>query len=305
MPDCEVGSIKRVEKSKKIVRAKTVVLVVFYSIIYSIGFELFISSSGLLATGFAGISQIIVQFSKIIGWEISYGVVYYLINIPGLILSYRKLGKPFTFYTLLSISVVSGATMFFEHSISSLIISDDIILKCIFGGIIMGYGVGGLLKIGTSSGGIDIIGLYFVRAKNVAFDKLNLIMNAVIVGIAMMLFGVEIGLYTLLSLYVRNLTMARVFSNNNILTVLIVGPDLTEVNRYINEDLGRGTTVMEARGGYTKNPKEVIMATINNYEYQMLLNDLGHTDEKFFINVLDTKAVEGNYRPKLDKISEL
>lgn len=275
--------------------------ITIYSLLYAVGFQLFIEPAGLLATGFSGIAQIIVRISPA-ELGLTYAVVYFALNIPGFLLSYITMGKTFTIYTFYTVFMMSYLTSVVAHLSSNWFITDDIILQCVFGGLLMGYSIGAILKVGASSGGTDIFGLYLLKTRNMSFNKVNMVMNAAIILSAMELFGLEAGLYTLLSLYVRNLTMKYVFTNNDLVTLFIITKDSRVVQKMITMRLQRGTTILQGYGGYTHAEKDVVMTTLNQYEYRLFLNLLDqYVDERVFVNVMDTRNIIGNYNIQKNK----
>lgn len=264
-------------------------LTIFYSFIFSIGLQFFIQPFGLIATGVSGITQIVEHIT-----HVKYGILYLLLNIPGLIIGYIYIGKKFTNYSILSIATVSITTYFVPPI--NIIGEDAILLGAIFGGILIGYSIGNLLKIGSSSGGTDFFAVYLLRYKNREFARMNLIINIVIILLGAWFNGLEAGLYTLVSLYIRNTVLDQTFTNTQTITLFIVGPSLDEVSDYINNELHRGTTIIKnVEGGYTHNRKEIIMTTVNYYEYSALLDEIGQINSNIFINVVESKQIIGNY----------
>ncbi len=274
--------------------------IALYSFIYAFGFQLFIDGSGLLATGFSGIAQIIVHVSPA-ELGLTYSLVYFILNVPGFILSYITMGKEFTIYTFVAVFLMSAFTSLVAIITQDWFITNDIILQCVFGGLTMGYAVGSILKIGASSGGTDIFGLYLLKTKNMSFANVNMTINAAIVISALKIFGIEAGLYTLLSLYVRNATIKFVFTNNDLVTLFIIAKDASLVEKLITMKLHRGTTTLSGYGGYSHAPKEVIMTTLNQYEYRLFVNMIDDIDERIFINVVDTRNIIGNYNIQKNK----
>ncbi len=272
---------------------------IMYSMIYGLGIIIFLDRANLISTGLAGASQIILFFTEKLGLGFTYGLIYLVTNIPGILLGWYKIGKKFTFYSLVSILTVTITSDIMPENI---VITHDIILNSIFGGVLMGYGIGGLLKIGASSGGTDFYGIYLFEKYGIDFTRINSMINIVVIGVAMLIFGLEIGLYTILSFYVRTVTLDTVFTNNNKLTVWIIGRDLTKVSQYINQKLKHGTTIIpNVEGGYTREKKEVIMTILNQYEYSMLIDDLHKIDPSVFINVTETYRIHGNFKYRKDK----
>ncbi len=263
--------------------------VIFYSFVFALGMNIFLIPMNLLSTGMSGIAQLISDYSIF-----SYSVIYFVINVPGILLGFNKLGFRFTVYTLVSIVSVS----FFAGVIPVYSFTDDIIINCIFSGICMGYALGKLLKNGTSSGGTDFYGIYLEQKYGFSFSNINLVINVIIISIAAFLYGMEVAMYTLLSFYIRNLTMNQFFVANNKLTVWIVGPDLTRVSTYINQVIGHGTTIIEGTGGFTQDKKEVILTILTQYEYSILKDAIKDVCPEAFINVNETHKISGNFKPK-------
>lgn len=280
---------------------KKTLRLVIYSFIYAFGFQLFIAPSELLATGFSGVAQIIVQIAPV-GLGLTYSVVYFALNVPGFVLSYKTMGKEFTLNTILVVFLMSFFTSAVALFTNGWFITNDVILQCVFGGLTMGYAVGAILKQGASSGGTDIFGLYLLKTRNMSFTSVNMAMNAVIIIFALKIFGMEAGLYTLLSLYVRNATIKFVFTNNELVTLFIITEDSKVVQSLITMKLHRGTTILPGYGGFTHADKEVVMTTLNQYEYRLFVNLLDtYVDEKIFVNVVDTRDIIGNYNVQKNK----
>ncbi len=276
-----------------VVSNKKILLTIVYSIVYTLGITLFLDSADLISTGLSGVAQILDNVLDSLSIPSSYGSLYLLLNIPGIILGWIKIGKKFTFYSIVSIVTVTITSGIFPV----IKITDDIILNSIFGGLLMGYGIGGLLKIGASSGGTDFYGIWLFEKYDMDFTKINIIINFGIIGFATLIYGIEIGLYTILSFYIRTVSIDQVFTNNNKITVWIIGQDLTKVSQYINQKLKHGTTIIpNVEGGYTRERKEIIMTILNQYEYSILIEDLYKIDPSVFINVTETYKLHGNFK---------
>ncbi len=281
-------------KLKQLANNKKIYLTIIYSVLYTLGITLFLNNANLISTGLAGIAQIIDNILEVkMGLPVTYGTLYLLLNIPGIILGWYKIGKKFTFYSMISVATVTITSDLFPK----IILTDDIILNSIFGGLLMGYGIGGLLKIGASSGGTDFYGIWLFEKYGIDFTKINIIINVGVISLATLIYGMEIGLYTVLSFYVRTVSIDQVFTNNNKITVWIIGQDLTKVSQYINQKLKHGTTIIpNVEGGYTRESKEIIMTILNQYEYSILIEDLYKIDPSVFINVTETYKLHGNFK---------
>lgn len=147
--------------------------------IYAAGTNLFIVPSGLYSSGVMGLCQVLrtllVEYLHMpFGNMDIAGMIYYIINIPIFIVGYRKMGKKFLFKTLICVTVMSGGMAVIPVTQ----IVEDTMLACVIGGIICGAGVGILLRMGASGGGMDIVGVILVKwRQDFSVGKVNLFMN--------------------------------------------------------------------------------------------------------------------------------
>ena len=114
------------------VKPKKVLLTILYSIIFTIGLNFFIVPGGFISIGLMGIIQMAYDILNQMGFEISFGILYALFNIPGLVISYKMIGKKFTIYTFISIVSVSISS----EIIPIISITDEILMDVVFGGMI-------------------------------------------------------------------------------------------------------------------------------------------------------------------------
>lgn len=278
---------------KQIDRHK-IIMTIMYSFIFAFGLNMFLTPENILSTGLTGIAQIVSILIPVI----PFGLFYFLINIPGVIIGFIFLGKKFTLYSLISVITVSVATTI----IPTMGITNDVILNCLFGGIIMGYGMGGLLKYGSSTGGLDFYGMYLYQKFGINFTNLQTMINVGIILTSGFLFGIEIALYSMLALIVRQMMVAKVYTTHQKLTVWVIGESVRDVSDYINFQLGRGTNIFHnVEGGYTHNEKEVLMAILDEYEFRSLQDNIKSINSEVFMYASGTSHIGGNYQIKRKK----
>ena len=262
------------------------------SVIFSIGISFFLDSSNLISTGLTGVAQIISIQSTVI----PFSVVYFVLNIPGIILGFFRIGKRFTIYSLVSVTVVAITTEIIRELPINTILTNDIILNTVFAGGIMGFAIGGLLKIGASSGGSDFYCIWLFKKYGIPFSRINISINIGVVLISAILFSVEIALFTLFYIFIREIMMNLFYTNNQRVTVWIVGEDLKEVSEYIHNELGRGTSIFkEVKGGYTGHDKEAIMVILNVFQFSILKEEIYKINPHVFVTANKTYDVLGNY----------
>ncbi len=265
---------------------------IILSLIFAFGIVFFLEPSNLISLGLTGVAQLVSR-----QLDVGFGYVYLILNIPGIILSYLKLGKRFTLYSLISVMVVTLTTEIIPALNLNVSFTDDRIVNCMFAASIMGFALGGLLKIGSSSGGFDFYCLYLFKKYAIPFSYINLPINVMIVLISAAIYGIETALYSIIFIVVRELILNVFYTNNKKLTVWIIGTDLDSVDEYIHNKLGRGTSIFTSvEGGYTHKDKEVIMVVLNVVQFAMLKEDIYDINPNVFVFANKTYDVLGNYR---------
>ena len=186
------------------IEAKRIIVVIFGSLLLAISLNFFLINANVYASGFAGAAQLTSSvFKDFLGIEVSTGILLLLFNIPVFILGWYKVGKGFTIYSIVSVIFV---TIFLEL-LPVISVSDDIILNAVFGGVIAGVGVGISLKLGASTGGMDIVAMVLSRLQDKPIGTYFLLLNGVIIVMAGIVYEPENALYTMLALYVTTVVI--------------------------------------------------------------------------------------------------
>jgi uncharacterized membrane-anchored protein YitT (DUF2179 family) len=293
---------KELLKPKEFGRTLIAILGIF---LYAVGLNLFIIPVGLYSGGVMGISQItrtlLVDYLKLPfnNFDIA-GIIYFIINIPLFFIAFKTIGKLFFMKTL--ICMISMTVFLTLIPIPSyLLLTDDIITSCLIGGIISGVGSGLALMMGGSGGGLDIIGLYFIKRKgNVSIGKTSLLVNFFVYGICVFLFNVTTAIYSIIFASVSSVAMDKVHSQNIIVEVIIITrKDLSAFQTDVMNQMGRGITKWNTTGAYTKEGSEILYIVLSKYEVNHLKRLVHKYDPNAFIVVKEGVWVDGNYTKKL------
>lgn len=246
-----VKNFNLLEESKKIIIA------VASAVLLALSLNFFLIPANVFASGFTGIAQILAELTFL-----SPGILLFLLNIPVAILGWLRVGKSFTLYSFINVAF----TTFFLELIPVTNVSNDIILNSVFGGVLGGLGAGLILKFGASSGGVDILALLLARKSDRPIGIYFFAMNAIIVLTSGVMFGMEKALYTLLTLYVASRLIDTIHTRHVKLTAMIVTNKPDELQEAFFREITRGVTRIPAKGGYTKEDKEILMMVITRYE---------------------------------------
>lgn len=242
----------------------------------------------LLSGGVGGIA-IMIQYLT----NYSSGIFILLINIPIFILGFRKLPKKFMIFTFISTNLLSFFLMILKQMNLDFKV-EDIMLSAVFGGVINGIGMGILFRYATSQGGLDILAMIARKEWNMNIGSALMGMNFVIVAIASTLFGVERGMYTLIAMYVAYQCVDKVISGfDDKKQIMIVSQKSMEIAQVIMVDPHRGVTLLQGRGAYTGEAKEVIYCVASNRQVVRIKQIVEELDPKAFMSISDMVEVSG------------
>ncbi|GGB39759.1 DUF2179 domain-containing protein [Virgibacillus dakarensis] len=276
-----------------LVEAKRIIIVIFGSLLGAISLNFFLIEANVYASGFTGAAQLISSiFKDFLDIRISTGILLFLLNIPVAVLGWFKVGKGFTIYSAISVL----CTTIFLEVLPVLRLSEDIILNAVFGGVIAGTGVGITLKIGASTGGMDIVAMVLSRMKDRPIGTYFLLLNAVIIALAGVLYEPENALYTMVALYVTTRVIDAIHTRHEKVTAMIITHKAEELQQAIHNKMVRGITILPATGAYTKENKNMMYLVITRYELYDLEKIISEVDPNAFTNIVQTTGIFGFFR---------
>lgn len=275
---------------------RRLLIVIFGSLLIAVSLNFFLINANVFASGFTGAAQLVASIlSDFAGISVSTGLLLFLFNIPVLILGWVKIGRSFTIYSIISVIFSS----LFLQVLPILSISEDILLNAVFGGVISGVGVGIVLKIGTSTGGMDIVAMVLSRMHDRPIGIYFFVLNGIIVVTAGALYNLENALYTIVALYVSTVVIDSLHTRHQKLTVMIITDKPEAIQAAIYEKMIRGITVVPAKGAYSGEDRTMLYLVITRYELYELEKIITTIDEDAFTNVVETVDVFGKFRTEV------
>ncbi len=261
------------------------------SVIAAVGLEIFLIPNSIIDGGIVGIS-IITSFIT----DLPMGLFTFLFNIPFLFIGYKQIGKTFVITSLFAIISFSIFTLIF-HPVPGL--TDDILLATVFGGIILGAGVGLILRYGGSIDGTEIIAIIFTRGSMFSIGQIVLICNVIIFTFAAFVLGWDRALYSMLAYFLAHKTIDIVIEGfDEAKAVMIITENADEIASAINDRLGRGVTYLEGKGAYSKDKKEVLYSVVSRLEVSKLVSIINDKDKNAFVTIHDVSDVMGGTQRK-------
>jgi len=262
------------------------VYVIVGAAVVAIGFNVFLLPNQVASGGVSGISTIL---HGLFGWNP--GLVQYAFNIPLFLAGVLILGKKFgvkSFVGTLTLPFVVLITNNWEPW------TDNPLLGALFGGIVVGLGIGLVFKGNASTGGTDLLAQIITKFTGLSLGTSVLLIDGIIAISAAIVFDLEKGLYALIGLYVTTKTIDIIqlgFSQSKMVYIITLKQD--EVRDAIYAEINRGVTKLPAIGGYTGQARPVLMVVVYQTEFTKLKQLIKNVDPSAFVIVSDAYEVLG------------
>lgn len=270
--------------------------------LYAAGINLFVVPAELYTGGLMGICQVIrTLLAEALGLNFQgvdiAGIIYYIFNIPVFIIAFTKMGRKFFGKTVITVTMMT----LFMALLPTAVVVEDVLASCIVGGIISGAGVGIILRMGSSGGGMDVVGVLLTRWKrDFSVGKVNLLINLALYCACFFLFDMEVVVYSIIYASVYAVAMDKMHTQNiNVEVNVITKTDTTALEKEVFQELGRGITKWSALGAYTYDRSHVLYILLSKYEVNHLKTIIHKHDPGAFVVVNEDVSVDGNYLKKL------
>lgn len=265
-----------------------IIATIIGALIMALGISLFLLPNQLSSGGISGIATIAYYLINI-----PMGAVIIAINIPLFLYSAYKLGRNFLVNSIIGTIFLSVFIDFFDKFEP---LTEDRLLGCIYGGILVGLGTAIVLKVNSSTGGTDLISqILRERYHNIRMGTVIAITDIIIVGLNIIFFReIEIGLYSTISIYLSGKMVDIIFEGIYFTKLLFIVSDKTEkIAEEIGRKIGRGTTGLYGKGMYTKKHKLVLMCAAARGDIAKVKDTARAIDPRCFIVITNSREVLG------------
>ncbi|MBM7654627.1 YitT family protein [Neobacillus cucumis] len=270
-----------------------IIAITIGAILMATGLEIFLVPNNVIDGGITGIS---IMLAHITGWKL--GLFLFVLNLPFVYLGYKQMGKTFAFSTVYGIIVLSIFTSFF-HPIPPF--TEDILLATLFGGMILGIGVGLVIRNGGALDGTEILALVISKKVPFSVGQIIMFMNIFILGAAGFVFTWDRAMYSLLAYVIASKAIDTVVQGlEETKSVWIISDNAEEIGNAVNDRLGRGVTYLNGEGAYTGDNKKVIFSIISRLEESKLTTIVEEIDPTAFLAIADIAEVRGGRFKKRD-----
>lgn len=252
----------------------------------------FVRTGGLFPGGFSGITILIQQIaSTFFDLEIPYTAIYIPVNLIPVYIGFKYIGKKFTFYSFYVIALSSILT----DIMPAVTITYDVLLICIFGGIINGFAISLCLYVGASAGGTDFISIYMSEKKGIDAWNYILVGNIGILTVAGILFGFDKALYSIIFQFCTTQIISTMYKRYQKHTLWIITEKPNAVYGRIRKITHHDATIFKGIGCYEGTERNMVYSVVSSEEVNKVINEIKRIDQKAFINVMKTEQLNGRF----------
>lgn len=276
------------------------ILIICGSFIMAMGYVFFITPHKIVPGGVYGISIVIHYLTEgVFSFApagLPVGLMGLILNIPLTIIGIRILGPKFGIKTILGFFITSFFIDFQTYLWGSEpLVPDDTLLSGIFGGVLIGFGLGLIFKSKATSGGSDIIAMIAAKYTRLPLGQLLIYIDSVIVLIGLIAFkDWKVPLYSWLVIFITGKVIdATLIGANYEKSLFIISDHYYEIRKKLIHDLNRGGTLLHATGIYEQRERNVLFTTVSRRELSILEGYIKEIDKDAFVTVFDAKEVLG------------
>ncbi|WP_245815516.1 YitT family protein [Seinonella peptonophila] len=280
------NSLKQHRKSPIAKLVPRLFFILLGAALVAVGLELFMVPNRVIDGGIVGISIIVSHLT-----HLELGIWLFIFNLPFFIIGYKQIGKTFAISTLIGVAFMSFLTSVL-HSFHSA--TDDPLLAAVFGGIILGIGVGLVIRNGGSLDGTEVLAILFTKSLPFSVGQIVMFFNLFILGSAGFVFDWDRSMYSLIAYFIAFKMIDIVVEGfDETKSVWIISEKATEIGETILHRLGRGVTYLNGEGAYTGNDKKVIFCIVTRLEEAKLKSIVEEKDADAFLAIGSMHDVRG------------
>lgn len=268
-------------------------IAVVYAFLAAIAVNFFYQPGHIYSSGATGFAQILTTLSdRVVGFTVPVSITLFLINVPLFFLAWFKIGHKFTIFTFITVFLTS----FFIHIIPQTTLTKDPIICAIFGGAIMGVGIGFALKNGLSSGGLDILSIVIRKRTGSSVGSISIIFNVMIMLMAGILFSWQYMFYSALAIFMSGKLTDALYTKQRKMQVMIVTKCPERVINSIQDHMRRGITIInEAEGAYKHDKQTVLFTVVTRFELPLLESIMRENDPDAFVSISENVRIMGRF----------
>lgn len=264
---------------------KNIIFLTVGAMITAFALESFLVPNNIIDGGVIGISMIVSHITK---WNL--GLLILILNTPFIIMAFKKMGGKFVVQTAFANIILAVFLNIFHHYK----VTHDLLLATVFGGIILGLGVGIILKHEGSLDGTEMLSLVVSKKLGVSVGEFIMGINVFIYLAAGKVFSWESAMYSIMTYFIASKVIDTVMEGfNSSKSVRIISDNASAIGEQLIEKLDISVTYLQGIGGYTGQDKDLIYCVISRLELPKMIDIIKEIDPKAFVSVVDVHEVYG------------
>lgn len=261
-------------------------LILLGTLITAFSFTAFFLPHDLAPGGVTGIATIISNYLPL-----GVGFLSFLINVPLFVLGWRSVGWRFALRSFVAMMLLS----LFIDVLPSPDLTGDALLAAVFGGVLLGVGLGLVVRAGATTGGTDMAAkMIHSRVAFLPIAAILFLIDGLVVAVAALAFGLQAALWALIALFVSSQAMDSVIKGfNTAMQFMIISRDAEEIVRRIHTEIDRGCTRLMAEGTYSRLPVGTLLCVVSRTEAPRLKKLVAEVDPQAFVTVCNVHEALG------------
>lgn len=265
---------------------KNIVAIVIGSAMMGFGINYFNIANGLAEGGVTGFTLLLKYI-----FDLDPGLTNLLINIPLLFLGWKVLGRVSLIYTVIGTLALSLFLTLFGHFRLTL---DDSLLAALYAGVCLGIGLGIVFRFGGTTGGMDIIARILNKYRGWSIGRIMFLSDVLVIGISLIYLNLTGAMYTLVAVFIGSRVVDFVQEGAySAKAVTIISDHNEAIAKSIMVEMERGATLLNGRGAWTKNQKDILYCVVSRHEMSRLKSLVHSLDPYAFVIVSDVHEVLG------------
>ncbi|MCD2346769.1 YitT family protein [Clostridium guangxiense] len=260
-------------------------------VLASVGLEIFLIPNDIIDGGVVGISIMTSYLTNL-----PLGLFTFLLNVPFFILGYKQIGKTFAFLSAFSVVALSIGVSILKPIPG---ITHDILLASVFGGVILGIGVGLIIRNGGSLDGTEMVAIILDKRISFSIGEIVMFFNVFILTSAGFIFGWDRAMYSLITYFIEFKVIDIIVEGvDESKSVMIISDKHKDILSAINARLGRGVTILDGRGGYRGVQTNVLYTVVSRLEVSKLKRIVHDLDEKALVTIGNVEVAGKKYKKR-------
>ena len=265
---------------------KDYALIVLGTFLAALSLPLFFLPYDIAPGGISGISTVLASVLPL-----SVGLISFVLNVPLFLIGWRTVGWRFAVRSFIAMSLMS----LFIDLVPVRDVSGNVMLASVFGGVLLGVGLGLVVRAGATTGGTDMAAkMIHSRVAFLPIAAILFLIDGLVVAVAALAFGLQAALWALIALFVSSQAMDSVIKGfNTAMQFMIISRDAEEIVRRIHTEIDRGCTRLMAEGTYSRLPVGTLLCVVSRTEAPRLKKLVAEVDPQAFVTVCNVHEVLG------------